>query len=188
MREEDDMQSHISMARRQVAAAVVFFLGTAAHGQTPTPADNAFNSHNEAEAAICSQYGCNNGNGAPAPRVGYDPCYLKQNALRPCNQAPSPVVAENVIGTWELPREGGFWLLDIRGDGTYSFRSEARDGVEPHAGTFTAVNGVWSLKATNGYADGGSYVYQAPDTWIEMGHLGWAAWRRHSLRTASCAR
>jgi len=176
------------MARHLVAAALVCFLGTAAHAQTPTPADNAFNSHNEAEAAICSQYGCNNGNAAPAPRVGYDPCYLKQNALRPCNQPPAPVVERNVIGTWELPREGGSWFLDIRGDGTYSFRSEARDGAQPHAGTFTAVNGVWSLKATNGYADGGSYVYQAPDTWIEMGHLGWAAWRRHSLRTASCAK
>jgi hypothetical protein len=128
--------------------------------------------------------------GRQGPAVGYDPCYLAQNAMRPCTpvqrQPSKPVgVDPNIVGTWELPLKGGPWVWEILRDGTYRFHSEARDGVAPHAGTFSASNGHWSLKATNGYTDGGTYLFQPPDTWIATGQLGTAAWRHPSLKAAS---
>ena|ERR1700681_378985 len=175
---------------RIAATALVCVFGTAVHAQTPTPEDNAFQSHEEAEAAICRLYGCNKGPTAPAPRIGYDPCFLAQNAMRPCTSAqgqPSkPVgVDPNIVGTWELELQGGLWVLAIHRDGTYKFHSEARDGAPSHAGSFFARNGHWSLTATTGYTDSGTYLLQGSDTWIATGHLGTAAWRRHSLKSAS---
>jgi hypothetical protein len=124
---------------------------------------------------------------------GPDPCYLAQNALRPCTseqqQTPAQPVGldPNVVGTWELAQKGGKWVLEIHRDGTYKFHSEAADGVAPNAGSFSASSGRWSLKATNGYADGGTYLFQGTDTWIATGKLGAGAWRLRSTR-ASVAR
>jgi hypothetical protein len=119
----------------------------------------------------------------------YDPCYLAQNALRPCTPEQRPPakavgVDPNIVGTWELPQKGGTWVLEIHRDGTYRFHSEAGDGVAPNAGTFSANNGRWSLSATNGYADGGTYLFQSPDTWIATGKLGTAAWRHRGPRAS----
>jgi hypothetical protein len=123
---------------------------------------------------------------AQGPRIGYDPCYLAQNAMRPCtseqHQASKPVgVDAHLVGTWEIPFKGGPWVLTIRRDGTYKFHSEARDGAKSHSGTFSAGNGHWSLKATTGYSDDGLYLFQAPDLWIATGKLGAAAWLRPAL-------
>jgi hypothetical protein len=128
------------------------------------------------------------GPGPAAPAV--DPCFLAQNAMRPCTSAqrqpPKPVgVDPNTVGTWELPLKGGPWVWEIHRDGTYRFHSEARDGAPPHAGTFSASNGQWSLKATTGYTDSGTYLIQPPDTLIATGQLGTAAWRHHALKPAS---
>ncbi len=87
-------------------------------------------------------------------------------------------VDPNIVGTWELQRKGGPWVWEIHGDGTYSFHSEAVDRIPPHAGTFSASNGRWLLKATTGYTDMGVYVFQPPDTLIATGLLGTAAWHR----------
>jgi len=70
--------------------------------------------------------------------------------------AASPV-NPGVVGTWELPLNGGRWIWIIRSNGTYSFHSEGPAIGMPHDGTFTAHNGKWSLKATNGYTDSGTY-------------------------------
>jgi len=139
---------------------------------------------------FCNDTGmCNQGAHGPSPRAP-DPCFLAQNAMRPCTsvrqQAPTPVgVDPNLIGTWKLPREGGAWVVEIFRDGTYRFHSEAGDGVAPHAGTFSASNGQWLTKATNGYTDGGTYLFQAPDIWISTGQLGTGVWHRPSLKAAS---
>jgi hypothetical protein len=119
----------------------------------------------------------------------YDPCYLAQNALRPCAPAQQPPakpvgVDRNIVGTWELPQKGGIWVLEIHRDGTYKFHSEAADGVAPNAGTFSARGGRWSLLATSGYTDGGTYLYQPPDTWIATGKLGTAAWRQRGAKVS----
>jgi hypothetical protein len=84
---------------------------------------------------------------------------------------------KDTVGTWAVPMNGGRWLWTIRPDGSYEFHSEAPDGVAPHAGTFSAHGGNWSLHATNGYADNGTYSFQPPDTLIAKGRLGTADWR-----------
>jgi hypothetical protein len=167
--------------------AMAWLFCTGAYAQTPTPEENAIQSHNAAQSAICSLYGCN-GSGGQRQRmiVGYDPCYLAQNAMRPCTsdqgQASKPVgVDPNLLGTWELPFKNGPWVLSILRDGTYRFHSEAGDGAPSHAGTFSASNGHWSLKATTGYIDTGLYLFQAPNIWIATGRLGAAAWLRPAL-------
>ena len=42
-----------------------------------------------------------------------------------------------------------------------SFIAKRGDGVAPNAGTFSARSGRWSLQATNGYADAGTYPFRA---------------------------
>ena len=86
-------------------------------------------------------------------------------------------VDPHTIGTWQLSMSGGRWLWEVARDGTYKFHSEAADGVAPHAGTFSASAGHWSLRATNGYADCGTYTFQPPGTLIATGYLGAAAWQ-----------
>jgi hypothetical protein len=129
---------------------------------------------------------------APAPSITYgvDPCFIAQNAMRPCNAASQPPpgapaqpigVDRHLLGTWYLPLGKGFWVFEILANGTYRFRSEAGDGVAPHTGSFSANNGHWSMRATTGYADGGTYLLQRPDVWIATGRLGTGAWRHNSL-------
>jgi hypothetical protein len=111
----------------------------------------------------------------PAPP---DPCFIAQNAMRPCTQSKLVGVDSNLVGKWLLPRPGGNWVLEVFGNGKYEFHSEAKDHVAAHAGAFAAGKGQWSMNATNGYIDGGPYVFQPPDIWIAEGHLGTAAWRQ----------
>ena len=139
--------------------------------------------------ASCTGYPGSASGGVQGPRIGYDPCYLAQNALRPCasdlKQMAKPTgVDSNLVGNWELPLKGGSWVLTIDRGGTYKFHSEARDGTPSHAGTFAASSGHWTMKATNGYTDTGFYLFQAPDIWIATGQLGAAAWRRPSSQKA----
>ena len=168
---------------------VCLFFGTAVQAQTPTPEENANQAHEDAEGAMCRLgYTCNNGR--TAPDRGPDPCFLAQNAMRPCTpaqgQASKPVgVDPNIVGTWEIEVPGGLWVLAIHRDGTYQFHSEARDGAPSHAGSFSARDGQWSLTATTGYMDKGTYALQGSDTWIATGQLGIGAWRRQSVKSAS---
>ncbi len=119
----------------------------------------------------------------PAPTRTVDPCYLAQNAMRPCGsdrrQVSKPAgVDPNLVGTWELPQTTGFWVLKVIGNGTYKFHSEARDGIPSNAGTFSASNGHWSLSASNGYTDSGSYWISSHDYWGVAGQHGPAVWHR----------
>jgi hypothetical protein len=166
---------------------IVFSLlcGVPAHADDTNPIQDA----NIAEAENCNNTGlCGRGPGRATPTV--DPCFIAQNAMRPCNSAqsqshPPAGVDPDTVGVWELPMKDGVWVWDIRRDGTYVFHSEAGDDAPPHAGTFSASNGHWSLKSTTGYTDSGTYVYQLPDTLIATGQLGTAAWRHHALKKAS---
>jgi hypothetical protein len=160
---------------RVVSIALALFIGTIARADPIQDAEIA-------EAENCNNTGlC--GQAPRAPHASIDPCYIAQNAMRPCTAAqrqPSkPVgVDPDTVGTWELSLKGGLWVWQIRRDGTYTFHSEAGDGAPPHAGAFSASNGHWSLKATNGYADSGTYLFQRPDTLVAVGKLGTAAWRK----------
>jgi hypothetical protein len=157
-------------------------LSTQAHAQPAwDPVSGCYISSNGVPA--CNGYPGSGPGQAQGPRIGYDPCFLAQNAMRPCGSdqvnAAKPVgVDSNLVGTWQLPLKSGSWLLTIGRDGTYKFRGEGPNHSPPRAGTFFANNGHWSLKTADGYTDAGLYLYQAPDIWIATGKLGAAAWRR----------
>jgi hypothetical protein len=97
---------------------------------------------------------------------------------------PADAVAANldpaILGTWELPVNAGRWILEIRANGTFVFYSEANDGAPTRTGRFLTYNGLWSLSATDGYFDGGSYAAQPPSAWTasswRLGATG--TWRR----------
>jgi hypothetical protein len=170
------------------SATLLCFFGTAAHAQASI--DDQI-----AQQEFCNITGsCGQGQN-PAARIGgVDPCYLAQNAMRPCTsdqrQVSKPVgVDTNLVGTWEFSLKGGPWVWEILRDGTYKFHSEARDGAPSHAGTFSAGDGHWSLKATTGltgYTDAGVYLFQAPNIWMITGQLGGAAWLRPASMAISC--
>lgn len=121
-------------------------------------------------------------NTRPVPYV--DPCFIEQNAMRPCT--PKIVgVDPKTVGTWKLLFKGGAWIWEIRRNGTYKFHSEAGDGAPPTEGTFAASNGHWMLKATNGYTDAGTYRFESGDTWIATGQLGTAPWRLDTTKAVS---
>jgi len=167
---------------RIAAIVFAFLVGAAAHADPIQDAEIA-------EAENCNNTGlCAHGARPAAPAV--DPCYLAQNAMRPCTpaqpQPPKPVgVDPNTVGTWELTVNNARWVWEIDRNGTYKFHTEGADVAVSHAGTFAASNGQWVLKATTGYTDSGTYLFQPPDTLIATGQLGTAAWRHHALRPAS---
>lgn len=171
---------------RIASIAFLFFIGTMARADPIQDAEIA-------EAENCNNTGlCGHGQAPVAPHATVDPCFIAQNAMRPCTKAQSSPsqsigVDPNTVGTWKLPFKGGPWVWQIGRDGTYSFHSEAGDGAPPHAGTFSASNGHWSLKATNGYTDSGTYLFQPPDTLIATGKLGSAAWRKPVMKPAASA-
>jgi hypothetical protein len=152
-----------------------------------------------AQADYCSFTGlCGGGGGGQTTtttvttRLGYDPCYLAQNALRPCTSADMKAlqphgVDPNLVGVWELPLKGGAWVLTISANGAYTFRSDAHDGAPSHAGAFAASNGAWSMKAKTGhaYSGAGNYLYQAPNVFIATSTLGAVSWLRPTLAQAA---
>ena len=165
------------------AAAFLCCTGLTAHAQQPTADDFI------AEADYCNFTGlCGNGGGqtAATTHIGPDPCYLAQNAMRPCTSADMKAlqphgVDPNLVGTWELPLKGGLWVMTISASGTYTFRSDAHGGVPSHSGTFVASNGAWIMKAKTGYAGSGNYLYQAPNIFIATSQLGAVSWLRPAL-------
>ena len=139
------------------------------------------------QRAVCQMYGwCGGGGGAGQLIAGPDPCFLAQNAMRPCtsNTGEANGLDPHLVGTWELPFKAGPWVLEIDVNGTYKFHSEANDSVPSSTGSFSAGNGHWSLKAKTGYADFGNYLYQAPDVFIATGQRGAVAWLRPALAKA----
>ena len=126
-------------------------------------------------ASFCPHGNANGGtaNNPLVPRV--DPCFIAQNAMRPCVKNPVGV-DPRTVGVWKLQFRGGPWVWEIDRNGTYKFHSEAGDGVPPHEGKFASSKGSWLLKATNGYTDAGTYWFRDRDTWVATGQLGTAPW------------
>jgi hypothetical protein len=127
--------------------------------------------------------------GAPAatqaPTRSIDPCFIAQNAMRPCvseqRQTANPSgVVPVAVGVWNLPTGRGRWVLQVFANGTYRFHSEALDGVKDSVGSFSASDGHWSLKANDGYADAGTYGFQSRNIWVTAGQHGTATWIRRS--------
>ena len=175
-------------AERRIRVAALFCLLCAAtHADTMDPNEQLRMQGEMARYGICAAYGCPGSGGGVA--IGYDPCFLAQNAMRPCNSgqqhSSKPVgVDPNLVDTWELPLRGSLWVLAISPDGTYEFHVEGGSAARSQ-GKFAANNGRWSLKTAAGYTDGGDYLFQAPDTWIVTGKLGAAAWRHSASLDAT---
>jgi S1-C subfamily serine protease len=112
--------------------------------------------------------------------VRTDSCPLDRvcdRPVRPAGPAPAPradtvaSVDPALVGTWEAPLLTGRWVLEIGAKGTFAFRSEAVDGVPSRSGTFSANNGHWSLQATDGYHDEGTYTFQSPSIWVATSNI-----------------
>jgi hypothetical protein len=184
-------------AMKRAAIAIAFgaiALGSAASAQdfvpyqeSPTPdygpVYNGVTNCYDSPGGVASF--CPGGGGGTTRTVPWvDPCFIAQNAMRPCT--PQPVgVDPKTVGTWKLPLKGGAWVWEIYRNGTYKFHSEAGDGAQPHEGKFAARNGQWLLKATNGYSDAGTYRFRDRETWIATGKLGTAPWHLASLKAPS---
>lgn len=95
----------------------------------------------------------------------------------PSGSAPAIDVDPATLGVWILAVPRGRWVMVTRDDGTYDFHSEASDGVAPHSGRFDAHNGRWSLQATTGYTDGGTYEVLPSGAFVATGRLGTGAWQ-----------
>ncbi len=144
----------------------------------------------DARLGVCmaTGYDCPNGGVAQRSQIAFDPCFIAQNAMRPCapeQQAKKPAgVDPNLVGTWEFPFTDQTWVWEILPDGTYKFQIRAKDGSPSSTGNFSAGNGRWSLSTPAGYTDSGNYFFQAPDTWVVTGNLGVGAWRHPAVIAA----
>ncbi len=94
--------------------------------------------------------------------------------------APAPASSVDIdpatLGAWILTMPRGHWIWVTRDDGSYDFHSEASDGAPSHHGRFDASNGRWSLQATNGYTDGGTYEILPSGAFVATGRLGTGEW------------
>ncbi len=137
---------------------------------------------NRAAAAVRAMAQCKS-TGGKSCTVIVTPCAADDARWSSPLPLPSGVTSATVdphaVGTWELLRNPGVWVWRIAANGTYEFHSEAGDGAASQSGTIAASSGKWSIRAlNNGYTDGGTYTFQAPDRLLATGKLGTGAWRR----------
>jgi hypothetical protein len=112
-----------------------------------------------------------------APCAGDDPRWASPLPLppQPANTVP---LDPRAVGTWTILINPGRWYWRVARNGSYEFHSEAGDGVGSHAGTFSARDGHWTLNATNGYSDQGSYTFPDPGSFATTGQHGSGTWHR----------
>jgi len=70
-----------------------------------------------------------------------------------------------VVGIWQIPVNLGHWFLEVDPLGTYKFHSDG-DSTPANSGSFATNGGYWSLKATSGYTDAGSYSIEPSGTFV----------------------
>jgi hypothetical protein len=155
-----------------------FGLAMAAHHNVYAQDFDASRSRAAAKAmARCSATGVADCWVVSVPCSGDDPRWASPLPLPPATSAAAHVDSRT-IGTWQFLVNPGYWYWQIGAHGTYTAYSQAMDGGQSHAGTFTAADGHWSLQATNGWHDEGTYTFQSPDVWVVTGKLGTGTWRR----------
>jgi hypothetical protein len=157
-------------------------MGVASAGEY-NPITNCYDDPSGVAPPVC--YGDNSQPQPATPKIGYDPCYLKQNAMRPCERpSPTPVgVDRHIVGTWEVsvPNAQGVerWVWEIRPDGRYTFHAEGSGGTPAHSGTFAASQGHYVLDSTtSAWKDNGTYQVKARNTLVATGKLGTGSWHR----------
>ena len=97
--------------------------------------------------------------------------------------SPEAIVDPRLVGTWELPVNGGRWVMSIQENAAYALHSEANDGVPASIGTFStdADNKRWTLEATNiDWKDSGTYSVLSSSEWTaySVKFRGSGTWRR----------
>ena len=106
-----------------------------------------------------------------------DPRWASPLPLPPGGQPGS--VDPRLVGIWKLDAGSGIWVWQISANGTYTFHSEALDGTAPHAGTFTASNGKYTLHSiVTVWDDQGTYTMQGSAAVSMTGKLGTGTWVR----------
>jgi hypothetical protein len=76
-------------------------MGVASAGEY-NPITNCYDDPSGVAPPVC--YGDNRQPQAATPKIGYDPCYLKQNAMRPCERpSPTPVGVDRSAQTDAIP-------------------------------------------------------------------------------------
>ncbi len=82
-----------------------------------------------------------------------------------------------LVGLWEINVSSGIWVWQISANGTYTFHSEAPDNAPPHAGTFTASKGKYTLHAISMvWDDEGTYTLPSSGVMVGVGKLGKGTW------------
>jgi hypothetical protein len=118
------------------------------------------------------------------PCAGDDARWPAPLPLPPAPAGQAVALDPQTVGIWKLSIftkmqiNPGIWVLEIASNGTYEFHSEAGDGAPSQAGTFSASGGHWSMHATNGDTDGGTYKFASPGVWVATGKLGTGTWRK----------
>jgi hypothetical protein len=179
-----DARDKAAMLGRVASTVLVLLIGMAAYADSIQDAEIA-EAENCRFTGLCTQ---GSGPGHAGSKVGYDPCYLAQNAMRPCTpQQRQPLtpsgVDHNIVGTWELSARNAWgtsrWLWQIRSDGSYDFHAEGPGAAPAHRGTFAASKGNYILSSTTmAWKDSGTYKLTAHDTLVAKGLLGTASWHR----------
>jgi hypothetical protein len=137
------------------------------------------------EAATAALAACTKGGGTNCV-VTVSPCSsddVRWNPPLPLPPGGKPgSVDPTLVGLWKLNVDSGIWFWQISVNGTYTFSSEAPDKTPPHAGTFTASNGKYTLHAISmQWDDQGTYTIQgsAGSAGVVMtGKLGTGTWYR----------
>jgi hypothetical protein len=92
-------------------------------------------------------------------------------------QAAEAVIDPQVVGDWitNVVIDGKDWKLrlNIHEDETFQLSSSTED-----VGTYTALNGRWSVRSAKGETDGGVYQTMGLDSLSMTGKLGTAIWTR----------
>lgn len=111
-----------------------------------------------------------------AMAVAVGECLRKAGDLTKCSMPPDGTsstepgralsIDPKVVGVWEIPVNGGRWFLEVDPRQTYAFHSDANDGAPTTSGSFATSAGYWSLRATTGYTDAGTYTIQPQDTFV----------------------
>jgi hypothetical protein len=125
----------------------------------------------------------NQGGGGVACLIEESPC--SGDDIRFASPLPLPPggkpgsVDPALVGLWALNVSGGIWVWQISANGTDTSHSEATDGAEPQAGTFTASNGRYTLHSiATQWDDQGTYTMQGTTAVVVTGKLGTGTWYR----------
>lgn len=101
---------------------------------------------------------------------------------------PAVALDSNFVGHWRSAAEkpDGYWQVDwtVSENGNYHSEISGPQPIKPEEGVLTAEAGKWSIKATSGRTDGGTYQLNG-NTLVLRGRKDATSWMKVSGFTAS---